>query len=73
MAVKDFGEGIAAGDKDKIFKRFERVTATSAKGTGLGLAIAKRVVVLHGGNIWVEDNPEGGSIFYVSLPKEAAV
>jgi signal transduction histidine kinase len=27
-------------------------------------------VELHGGRIWVEDNPKGGSIFYVSLPKE---
>jgi signal transduction histidine kinase len=40
------------------------------KGTGLGLAIAKRVVDLHGGSIWAEDNPMGGNIFRVRLPKK---
>ncbi len=70
VAVKDFGEGIAAGDKENIFERFERAGKTDNKGTGLGLAIAKRIVELHNGKIWVEDNPEGGSIFFVSLPKE---
>lgn len=40
------------------------------KGTGLGLAIVKRLVELHGGRVWVEDNPKGkGSIFFVELPK----
>jgi hypothetical protein len=33
----------------------------------------KRVVEMHEGKVWVEDNPEGGSIFYVSLPKERVV
>jgi signal transduction histidine kinase len=41
------------------------------QGTGLGLAIAKRIVELHQGRIWVEDNPAGGAIFCVSLPKAA--
>ncbi len=69
VAVIDKGVGIDDEDKEKIFERFERVAGTSVKGTGLGLAIARRIVELHKGKIWVEDNPEGGSIFYVSLPK----
>jgi signal transduction histidine kinase len=67
--VKDYGEGIADLDKEKLFTRFQRLGKEGVKGTGLGLTIAKRVVELHGGRIWVEDNPEGGSIFYVELPK----
>ncbi len=68
--VKDFGPGISDDDKEKIFTRFERLQKEGVQGTGLGLAIARRVVDLHEGRIWVEDNPEGGCIFFVSLPKE---
>ncbi|MDT8317272.1 MAG: PAS domain S-box protein [bacterium] len=67
--VKDFGEGIAHKDRERIFERFERAAKEGDKGYGLGLAIAKRIIDLHDGKIWVEDNPEGGSIFLVSLPK----
>lgn len=38
----------------------------------LGLAIVKRVVEMHGGKVWVEDNPEGVSIFLVNLPSEGS-
>jgi signal transduction histidine kinase len=38
--------------------------------THWAVAIAKRIVDLHDGRVWVEDNPEGkGSVFFVSLPK----
>jgi signal transduction histidine kinase len=67
--LKDFGPGVPDSDKEKIFTRFQRLEKESIKGTGLGLAIAWRLVKLHRGRIWVEDNPEGGSIFFVSLPK----
>jgi signal transduction histidine kinase len=69
--VKDFGPGISDSDKERIFTRFERLNKESVKGTGLGLAIAQRVVDLHSGRVWVEDNPEGGCIFFVTLPKES--
>jgi signal transduction histidine kinase len=68
--VKDFGPGISDKDKEKIFTRFERLQKEGVQGTGLGLAIARRVVDLHEGRIWVENNPAGGCIFFVSLPKE---
>ncbi len=65
---KDQGEGIADEDKDAIFTRFERKQKGNVKGIGLGLAITKKIVELHKGRIWVEDNPQGGSIFIVELP-----
>jgi two-component system phosphate regulon sensor histidine kinase PhoR len=66
--VKDWGCGIAAEDKARVFTRFQRADKTGVKGSGLGLAIVKRIVELHAGRVWVEDNPEGGSVFYVEIP-----
>jgi PAS domain S-box-containing protein len=68
--VKDYGPGIPDDDKEEIFNRFERRDKIGVRGMGMGLTIVKRIVELHGGRVWVEDNPEGGSIFYVQLPKE---
>jgi PAS domain S-box-containing protein len=70
VIVKDQGEGIDDIYKDLVFTRFERLKREGVKGTGLGLAIAKRIVGIHQGRIWVEDNPGGGSIFYVEIPKD---
>lgn len=69
VAVADHGEGIRDEDKQRIFTRFERLEREGVKGTGLGLAIAKHIVELHRGKISVEDNPGGGSVFRVALPK----
>jgi signal transduction histidine kinase len=69
LYVKDWGDGITAEDKPTLFTRFKRVDKKGVKGTGLGLAIVKRIVDLHAGRVWIEDNPEGGSIFFVEIPK----
>jgi signal transduction histidine kinase len=69
LSVRDWGEGIPDPYKRSIFTRFERLQKEGVKGAGLGLAIAGRIVELHGGRIWVEDNPEGGSVFRVALRK----
>lgn len=65
----DFGAGIKDEDKEVIFERFRRVYKEGVRGSGMGLAIAKRLVDLHRGRIWVEDNPDGGAVFVVELPK----
>lgn len=72
VSVTDSGEGIPDADKQKVFLRFARLRKEGVKGTGLGLAIAHRIVVLHGGRIWVEDAPARGARFCVTLPKAAA-
>jgi signal transduction histidine kinase len=68
--VKDWGEGITDADKPTLFNRFMRVDKKGIRGTGLGLAIIRRIVELHAGRVWIENNPEGGSIFFVEIPKE---
>ncbi|OCC14812.1 Sensory box histidine kinase/response regulator [Dissulfuribacter thermophilus] len=70
--ITDFGPGIPDKYKKRIFKQFERL-AKDIPGTGLGLAIASQTVALHGGYINVEDNPQGGAIFHVRLPKKPIV
>ena len=75
--VSDTGPGIPEEYKDKIFDKFERITAEKIEGTGLGLPIAKDIVGLHNGRIWVESPawenlPIGrqGSRFIFVLPKD---
>ncbi len=67
--VKDFGIGIPDEYKKRIFERFERGSKLGIKGTGLGLAIVKRIVELHNGKVWVEDNKPKGSVFIVEIPR----
>jgi signal transduction histidine kinase len=71
VSVSDTGPGIAPNEKEKIFDRFYQIAEVGGakpKGTGLGLAICKALVELHGGKIWVEPEPNGGSTFYFTLP-----
>jgi two-component system sensor histidine kinase VicK len=70
LAVEDDGIGISDGDEHKVFEKFYRVNnALSRKdgGTGLGLAITKELVVLHGGEIWVENRKDKGCCFNILL------
>jgi PAS domain S-box-containing protein len=69
-SVTNAGEGIPDRDKARIFHRFERLEKEGVKGSGLGLTIAAQIISLHSGKIWVEDNPKGGCIFRVRLPKK---
>lgn len=69
ISIKDQGEGIPDEYKEDVFDRFKRIHKGGVEGTGLGLTIVKKIMDLHNGKVWVEDNPDGGSIFNVLLPK----
>lgn len=70
--VKNTGSNIAEEDKDRIFERFYRDSASRASetsGYGLGLAIAKQIIEDHEGSITVEDGHPQGVIFTIRLRK----
>jgi|GEM_PF-1909242 len=70
FSFSDTGAGVEDQNKTSIFNRFEQAKKKGVKGCGIGLAIVKKIVSLHGGEVWVEDNPEGGSIFKIEIPKK---
>lgn len=67
VSVADNGIGIAPGDQQNIFEKFHQL-GQPGQGAGLGLALVKELVLLHGGEIWVESVPGCGSTFYFTLP-----
>ncbi|MEA2008710.1 MAG: ATP-binding protein, partial [Chloroflexota bacterium] len=67
--VRDTGPGIEPQAQDAIFNKFTRLhPAGGAKGLGIGLAFCRLAVEGHDGRIWVENAPQGGSIFSFTLP-----
>ena len=74
ISVADRGPGIPEDDYERIFDKFYRVLNTkdhhpvSPPGSGLGLAVCKGLVEAHGGKIWAEPRPGGGTIFFVVFP-----
>ncbi len=72
VTVRDQGPGIPAGEVESIFDKFVQSskTKTGAGGTGLGLAICREIVTAHGGHIWAECPPAGGTLLAFTLPLE---
>jgi signal transduction histidine kinase len=69
--VRDTGIGIAPEHQERVFGAFEQVDTSYARqqqGTGLGLALTRRLVTMHGGDIWLESEPDKGSTFSFRLP-----
>jgi two-component system sensor histidine kinase MtrB len=78
IAVEDEGPGIDEANRERVFERFARGADAagrrgSGEGVGLGLALVREHINLHGGRVWVEENPTGaGARFVVELPTVAA-
>jgi signal transduction histidine kinase len=75
LSVVDHGLGVPEEERERIFERFYRATnvhAITDTGIGLGLYICRRIVESHGGRIWVEPTPGGGSTFIVTVPTQGA-
>jgi signal transduction histidine kinase/HAMP domain-containing protein len=68
VEVRDDGPGIPKEHREKVFELFHRVPGTEGGGAGLGLAIVREVVASHGGEVGVEDAPEGGACVWFEIP-----
>lgn len=75
LVVRDRGPGVPAQHADRIFQLFQRAVGREIEGTGAGLAIVRQVAERHGGCVWVEARPGGGSEFMMTFecptPQEA--
>ncbi|MFQ5740931.1 MAG: ATP-binding protein [Acidobacteriota bacterium] len=72
VSIADAGPGVDDAQKGKIFDKFHQVRRggkVTGQGVGLGLAISRTIIQAHGGAIWVEDSPDGGSVFSFLLAR----
>jgi two-component system sensor kinase FixL len=65
VAVSDTGPGLAPEVAGRLFESF---VSTKPGGMGMGLSICRRIVEAHGGRLWAEPNPDGGTVFRFTLP-----
>ncbi|MBN1565260.1 MAG: GAF domain-containing protein, partial [Anaerolineae bacterium] len=71
IAIVDTGMGMNEKQLQVIFDRFRQVDQSHTRragGTGLGLSITRQLIEMHGGEIWVESEPDVGSTFAFTLP-----
>ncbi|HWD68205.1 MAG TPA: PAS domain S-box protein [Caulobacteraceae bacterium] len=67
VSVSDSGPGISSEIAPRLFQPF--VTTKGGQGMGVGLSICRGIIESHGGRIWTEPNPSGGSVFRFTLPR----
>jgi two-component system sensor histidine kinase KdpD len=70
IRVVDHGPGIPVPERERVFDQFYRLKGGGRRpeGTGMGLAICRGIARAHGGALWLETTPGGGSTFVLSLP-----
>ena len=71
LTIDNEGKSIPGEDKSRIFNKFYQGDSShESEGNGLGLALVRKIVAIHGGEVWVEDPVNGGCRFAVRLPVE---
>ncbi|WP_420713435.1 sensor histidine kinase [Streptomyces sp. NRRL WC-3549] len=69
LTVADNGIGIAPEFSDKVFVIFQRLHARDEyEGTGIGLSLCRKIIEFHGGRIWLDPEPEEGTMIHFTLP-----
>ena len=77
--IKDTGNGIVPEDIERIFERFYQSKKSikypvyGQSSTGIGLFLCKKIISLHGGNIYAGNNPKQGAFFRILLPLEKGI
>ena len=65
VEVKDSGCGIPEQNMEKLFRHF---FTSKPEGLGMGLSISRSIIEAHGGRLEAKNNPDGGAIFYFTVP-----
>ncbi len=65
VSVADHGCGLPEGSEHRLFEPF---FTTKEGGIGMGLSISRSIVAAHGGRMWFESNPDGGTTFRFTIP-----
>jgi signal transduction histidine kinase len=68
VSVADQGPGISEEDRQHVFERFWRGKGVKSQGAGLGLSIVMETMAMHGGNVRVDSDANGGAIFTLCFP-----
>jgi len=69
ISIKDHGKGISSKNRERIFDKYFRIKETeNIEGSGRGLWITRNIIEKEQGSLLVENNPEGGSNFTISVP-----
>jgi light-regulated signal transduction histidine kinase (bacteriophytochrome) len=69
FSVSDNGPGIEERYHKKIFQIFQTLhSRDEVESTGIGLTVVKKIVELHGGDVWIESRVGEGTTFYFTLP-----
>ncbi len=72
VCVEDAGPGVPQSERERIFDKFYTLVENQALGgAGLGLFVCRQLIQLHGGSIWMEERPGGGSRFCFTLPSRS--
>ena len=69
VSVADNGVGIPAEHRRRVFEMFARVDHSTRTGHGVGLSTCQRIVERHGGRIWADETPGGGTTLSFTLPE----
>jgi two-component system, LuxR family, sensor kinase FixL len=69
VSVADTGPGVAPEVAAQLFQPF---VTTKSDGMGIGLSVCRTIVEGHGGRLWMEPNPDGGSLFHFTVPVASA-
>jgi PAS domain S-box-containing protein len=74
FCIEDTGIGISKSHQHIVFDQFRQIDGSNTRrfgGTGLGLSICKNLVMVMGGKIWLDSEPEIGSRFFVEIPQKS--
>ena len=67
VIIRDYGPGIPEDELPLVKKKFYK-GSSKARGTGIGLAVCDEILQMHGGELVIENAPDGGTVVMINIP-----